>query len=211
MDWNANADCDMLGEAAAMVMDAAELAWMLGTWNDGQVIGLDAGGGRCAILRRTRAGMLQCVAIAPSAEWRHGEVRGEADTFAKPFPATWHTKRRMGNGRPVPADAQGWDCGWACGIMSDKSVILARVVEVRGGELHSVQTLEGGLTVEVAGHAARRWWPFHRWGEGAARLFEVQGGRSVHNYRLACMQAANLDKKARGEARKPGKSRKSQS
>lgn len=214
MEWNCAADAALIGEGAARVLEAADMAWMLAAWNAGEVLGLDDGTGRVAILRVTAAGRVQCVAVAPVADWRGGEVRSEAATFAKPFPSTWQTKRRAGNARPVPVDAAGWECGWCCGMMPGKAVVLAKVARWEGATLHAVQTVPDGPLVEVAQHDATRWFPFHRWPDGAALLFAAQEGRAIHNYRLACIHAANLDRKAKGLSAisgRAGKSRKSHS
>lgn len=199
MEWNCAADGAMLGESAACVLDAARMSWMLDYWKPGEVLGLDAGAGRVALLRVTVAGRVQVVALAPSADWRGGEVRPAAQVFAQAWPASWITKRRTGEVRPVPVDALGFECGYACGIGPRKAVILCQVVAWRGDVLDSVRLVPGGEVVEVASLDVSRWWPFHKWPDGAAALFERQAGRATHNYRLACIQAANLDRKAKGK------------
>lgn len=198
MEWNVEADAVMAGDDAARVLDAARMAWMLASWQAGEVLGVACGPRHVAALRVTQAGRVQCVALVPCEAWHPGEVRREVEVFARPFPSDWMTKRRAGNARPVPVDAQGYGCGWCCGILPGRSVILARVLDWQGDSLHAVQTLPDGPRVEVAQHDAARWWPFHRWPDGAAALFEMQAGRAIHNYRLACIQAANLDRKAKG-------------
>lgn len=198
MEWNTAADGAMIGEDAARVLDAARMASMLTPWQRGEVLGLSCGLDRVALLRVTSRGLLQCVAIAPSADWPDGATQHENLVFARAMPDTWQTKRRLGLFRPIPPDAQGFDCGWACGIIAGKRVIVCKVVAWCGDELQEVQASPDGETVPASSLGASRWWPFHKWPDGAARLFEVQEGHSIHNYRLACIQAANLDRKAKG-------------
>ena len=199
MKWNTAADGTMIGEGVARVLDAARMSWMLTSWHAGEVIGLDAGSGRTALLRVTKRGGLNCIALAPSADWPAGEVRPEVEVFASVWPATWRTKHRDGNRRPVPLDALGFECGYACGIGPRKVVQVVQVVAWRGDVLDSVRLVPGGEVVEVASLDVTRWWPFHKWPDGAAALFAKLAGQPVHNYRLACIQAANLDRKAKGK------------
>jgi hypothetical protein len=147
------------------------------------------------------------VAIAPKGAIVAGPI-SEGELFARPWPSDWRTKRNAG--RTIPKDAQGYELGgFACLLMEGRSVALGLVTRLsESGELAGLVMAPGRGEIAPSEAGARRVWPFHRWQEGARILWERQGGRNVHNYQLACIQAANLDRKARGLPAKNGKKRK---
>ena len=196
MEWGSGLDADMIGADCGMVLEKAELAEMLGELGAGLAYCVDCSEG-LAIVRLTGAGRLQCVAIAPAGAMPEGPI-SEGALFARPWPSDWRTKRNAG--RTIPLDAEGYRLGgFACGIMEGRGVVLALVTGLdNAGGLASFQTMPEGPELSPSEHCARKWWPFHRWQDGARALWYRQGGRIVHNYRLACIQAANLDRRLKG-------------
>jgi len=196
MEWRGSLDAELIGADCDAVLERAGLAAMLGELGGGLAYCVPCNAG-LAIIRLTGAGRAHCVAIAPAGALAAGPI-AESELFARPWPLDWKTKRKAG--RTIPLDAEGYRLGgFACGIMEGRGVVLALVTGLDGaGGLASFQTVPDGPELTPSEHSARKWWPFHRWQEGARALWYRQGGRIVHNYRLACIQAANLDMKARG-------------
>lgn len=196
MEYGSGLDADMIGADCDMVLERAGLAAMLGELGAGLAYCVPCVAG-LAIVRLTGAGRLQCVAIAPAGSMPEGPI-SEGALFARPWPSDWRTKRNAG--RTIPLDAEGYRLGgFACGIMEGRGVVLALVTGLDGaGGLASFQTMPEGPELTPSEHCARKWWPFHRWQDGARALWYRQGGRIVHNYRLACIQAANLDRRLKG-------------
>jgi hypothetical protein len=196
MEWKSGLDAELIGADCGEVLDKVRMAESLGLIGEGLAYCVEYGGG-LAIVRLTKEGRAQCVAIAPKGAIVAGPI-SESELFARPWPSDWRTKRNAG--RTIPKDAQGYELGgFACGIMEGRGVVLALVTGLDGaGGLASFQTMPDGPEMAPSEHGARKWWPFHRWQEGARLLWYRQGGRIIHNYRLACIQASNLDDKARG-------------
>jgi hypothetical protein len=208
MEWRSGLDAELIGADCGDVLERAALAEMLGELGEGLAYCVEFSEG-LAIVRLTGAGRAQCVAIAPKGTIGEGPI-SEGELFRQAWPSDWRTKRKEARGRELPQDAQGYELGgFACLLMEGRSVALALVTRLgEGGELAGLVLEPGRGEIAPSEAGARRVWPFHRWQEGARILWERQGGRIVHNYQLACIQAANLDRKARGLPAKNGKKRK---
>lgn len=196
MEWVSGLDADMAGLDCGLVLDRAELAAMLGELGEGLAYCVSCCEG-LAIVRLTRARRLHCVAVAPSGALPEGPI-SESELFAKPWPSDWRTKRK--DVRTIPQDAKGYELGGfvAC-LMDGRSVALGMVTGLsEGGELERLLLMPGGAEIAPSEVGARRFWPFHRWPDGALMLWQRQGGRIIHNYQLACIQASNLERKAKG-------------
>lgn len=196
MEWRSVLDADMVGADNPAALDKIDLAQSLGLIGEGLAYCVECAEG-LAIVRLTKEGKAQCVAIAPNGALNEGPI-AESELFSRPWPGDWKTKRNAG--RTIPQDAEGYRLGgFACGIMEGRGVVLALVTGLdSSGGLATVQTMPEGPEIDPRTHKARKWWPFHRWQDGARLLWYRQGGRIVHNYRLACIQASNLDRRAKG-------------
>jgi hypothetical protein len=206
MEFSTALDAEIIGADCGEVLDKVRMAESLGLIGEGLAYCVPCSGG-LAIMRLTGAGRAQCVAMAPSEALAEGPI-AERELFGGAWRAEWRTKRKLWPF--VPQDAQGYELGgFACLLMEGRSVALALVTRLgEGGELAGLVLGPGRGEIAPSEAGARRIWPFHRWQEGARILWERQGGRIVHNYQLACIQAANLDRKARGLPAKNGKKRK---
>jgi hypothetical protein len=203
MEWVSGLDAELIGADCDDVLGRARLAAMLGEIGEGLAYCVECSEG-LAIVRLTKAGRLHCVAVAPYGAMPEGPI-SESELFARPWPSDWRTKRK--DARAIPKDAKGYELGgFACILMEGRSVALGLVTRLsEGGELEKLLLMPGGAEIAPSETGARRIWPFHRWQAGAALLWAKQKGRIVHNYQLACIQASNLDRKAKGLPARNGK------
>lgn len=203
MEWRSGLDAEIVGADSGMVLDRAELAESLGELGEGLAYCVPCCEG-LAIVRLTRAGRLHCVAVAPYGAMPEGPI-SEGELFARPWPSDWRTKRK--DARAIPEDARGYELGgFACLLMEGRSVALGLVTRLsEGGDVLGLILAPDGAEIAPSETGARRIWPFHRWQEGARLLWVKQKGRIVHNYQLACIQASNLDRKAKGLPAKNGR------
>jgi hypothetical protein len=206
MEWVSGLDAEIVGADCDRVLERAALAEMLGELGEGLAYCVPCCEG-LAIVRLTRAGRLHCVAIAPKGAIVAGPIR-ESELFARPWPSDWRTKRK--DVRVIPADAQGYELGgFACLLLAGRSVALGMVTRLsEGGDVLGLILAPEGAEIAPSETSARRIWPFHRWQAGAALLWARQKGRIIHNYQLACIQASNLERTAKGLPAKNGKKRK---
>lgn len=203
MEWRSGLDAEMVGADCGMVLEKAELAEMLGELGEGLAHCVPCFEG-LAIVKLTDAGRLQCVAMAPSGAMPEGPI-AELVLFSRPWPSDWRTKRK--DARPIPQDAQGYRLGGfvAC-LMGGRSVALGMVTSLDSeGGLAGLMLRKEGPEIAPSDVGARRFWPFHRWQEGALLLWQRLEGRIVHNYQLACIQASNLDRRLKGLPAKNGR------
>jgi hypothetical protein len=203
MEWVSGLDADMAGSDCGDVLERAALAEMLGELGEGLAYCVPCCEG-LAIVRLTKAGRLHCVAVAPYGAMPEGPI-SESELFARPWPSDWRTKRK--GVRVIPEDARGYELGgFACLLMAGRSVALGLVTRLsEGGDVLGLVLMPEGAEIAPSETGARRIWPFHRWQAGAALLWAKQKGRIIHNYQLACMQASNLERKAKGLPVKGGR------
>ncbi len=183
MEWTSPRDELLAGECAAGLRDAAELAWMVGTWREGTARAFEVAPGRVAWLRVTKAGGLLCVAVAPDDGRR--EVP-EPEFFAAPFPASWTTKSRAGmTAKPAHDWSRFTEGGFAFGVMQDRAAVLAKVRDVMDGAPREVQPSPDAPWMRREDHGARRWFGLTKWPRGAATLWDA-GRVAFRDYRMMC-------------------------
>ncbi len=193
MDWLNDAQRDFVGGEAAELRGKAEAMRLLGIWPDAHAMRFKLDDGRAAWLRVTDTGALVCVAIAPWGDWWQIDCVPEIALFGGgAWPDTWQRKARV---RKPPVLRLDWSCGWALGQMADKHTVrLCKAVRWDGETLLSVRTDDEGPEIAIADHLAVRWWPYDRYQDGVASLWN-QGRTTFHNYRLFAMQAAVAERK----------------
>ena len=206
MEFSTGLDAEMIGANSPAILEKLDMVASLGLLGEGLAYCVECSEG-LAIVRLTGRGAAQCVAIAPAGAMPEGPI-AERELFGGAWRAEWRTKRSLW--ARLPADIEGYRLGGfvAC-LMEGRSVALGMVTSLdsEGGLAGLVMRL-GGPEIAPSDVGARRFWPFHRWQEGALLLWQRQGGRIIHNYQLACIQASNLDRQARGLPVKGGRKRK---
>ena len=208
MDWSSEFDRAHLGEDAQGALDAADMAFMLGTWRAGHVMRYRTKAGEAAWLRLTKAGALHCCAIAPWASLFDDDWIRERDMFSgEPWPKTWRTKRNSGIAPDVSNDWSMFSLGgYACGMLAAKRAILCKVVELgEDGALSRVQTTPDGPELDVSDmpHVSR-WFGLTKWPEGCAALWEA-GVWQFGNYPLLTIRAGVAQAKHEGRGVRRGK------
>jgi hypothetical protein len=196
MEYSTRLDAEMIGANSPAILEKLDMAASLGLLGEGLAYCVECSEG-LAIVRLTGKGAAQCVAIAPAGAMPEGPI-AERELFGGAWRAEWRTKRSLWS--RVPTDVEGYRLGGfvAC-LMGGRSVALGMVTGLsEGGELERLLLMPGGAEIAPSDVGARRFWPFHRWPEGALLLWQRQGGRIIHNYQLACIQASNLERKAKG-------------
>lgn len=180
MNWKRPNDAALLAQDADAALAWASWVSDAGLWVAGHVTRWRCTDGRAAWLWLTADDSLMCCAVAPwDSVWTVDHVESGA-FFGAVAPADWHTKARLGVASRDWTTANRtqpivWDGAiWAVAQMPDKKTVhLCKVASVQGGNLHSVQTVEGGPPVLVAQHAARRWWPLTKYEGGCEALWEA--------------------------------------
>ena len=156
LEWMTEADELLAGSG---VMNAARLAWMLGTWRGGHVRAFEVDAGRVAWCR-VDGTRLRCIALAPDDGRREVE---EVAFFAAPFPGDWLTKRKAAR-----RDVAWPDDGFAFGMMQDGRLVLARA-----GKGGMVQPSADAPWMRREDHAAKSWHVLTGRLDGASELFEA--------------------------------------
>lgn len=197
MDWATEFDAALCGEThAARVLDVVSLAYMLGEHDpDKTACAVPRADNTVALCRVVPKG-LACLAIVPLGEVVLGEIDA-ARLFAKPWPAHWITKRNIKRGEMAHTHP-GYEAGWACGVMSSKAVVLARVVAHDGATLLRVKLSDDAPDMDVTSHDAVKWWPLGQHAEGLERLWS-RNITGAPNYGLLVQWAKRVgpDKPAR--------------
>lgn len=196
MEYSTQLDAKLIGNDSAAILEKLSMVASLGLIGEGLAYCVECSEG-LAIVRLTKAGGAQCVAMAPSGALAEGPI-AERELFGGAWRAEWRTKRSLWPRAPV--DVEGYRLGgFVVCLMDGRSVALGMVTGLsEGGELERLLLMPGGAEIAPSDVGARRFWPFHRWPDGALMLWQRQGGRIIHNYQLACIQASNLERKAKG-------------
>lgn len=210
MLWASDAQRDMVGDDAARIVQEYGALHAMGLWPDKHVMRARLVGGEAAWLRVTKEGMLQCVALAPWDDVWTVDCVAEAAFFGRgTWPPTW--KRKLEVLGPAPV-RNGYDCGWAVGLLPDKvQCVLCKPEQWTAHALHSVQVEIDGPVLSVAEHSALRWWPYANFTAGVEALWAARRTQ-FPNYRFLAISASNEMRKLgllpkvtrkRGQSSKP--------
>ena len=169
------------GDSGA-ILDAAAMAYALGTWPEGDVLRVMGADGRAVWVWASGAGgsSLLCAAVAPWGDVWDVDTVAEYVFFGAVPPDAWVTKARLAlvakDWTSKPARKCVWQ-EWAVGLFAvagkprSRTVRLYRVAKAEGDKLVSVITEDGGPAVPVEAIGAARWIPQDAHPEGYAAMW----------------------------------------